>query len=151
LTGTAYSGYGNSLNNIINGNNYNNYLSGGDGNDTLVGGFGNDILTGGTDADKFVFNSRNEGIDTITDFISQQGDKLLVSASGFGGGLSLGALSSSQFTIGAAASDASDRFIYNSFTGGLFFDSDGTGTSSQVQFAKLSTGLNLIASDFVVV
>ncbi len=160
LTGTAYSGYGNSLNNSISGNSYNNYLSGGDGNDTLignagndtlVGGFGNDILTGGADADKFVFNSRYEGIDTITDFISQQGDKLLVSASGFGGGLNLGALFSSQFIIGSGASDTSDRFIYNSSTGGLFFDADGIGASSQVQFAKLSTGLNLISSDIVVV
>ena len=160
LTGTAYSGYGNTLNNTISGNNYNNYLSGGDGNDTLignagndtlVGGFGNDILTGGADADKFVFNSRYEGIDTITDFAWQQGDKLLVSASGFSGGLNLGALLSSQFIIGSGASDTSDRFIYNSSTGGLFFDADGIGASSQVQFAKLSTGLNLISSDIVVV
>jgi len=196
LTGSAYYGYGNSLNNSISGNSSNNYLwgssgndylygnagndylsggtgndrmyggtgddtltgssgndylSGWSGNDTLVGGFGNDTLTGGSDADKFAFNFRSEGIDTITDFSRVQGDKIQVSASGFGGGLNLGILRSYYFTTGSAASDTSDRFIYNSSTGGLFFDVDGTGSSRQVQFATLSSGLNLTSNDFIVV
>jgi len=196
LTGNAYYGYGNSLNNSISGNSSNNYLwgssgddylygnagndylsggtgndrmygstgddtlagssgndylSGWSGNDTLVGGFGNDTLTGGSDADKFAFNFRSEGIDTITDFSRVQGDKIQVSASGFGGGLNLGILDSYYFTIGSAASDTNDRFIYNSSTGGLFFDVDGTGRLGQVQFATLSSGLNLTSNDFVVV
>lgn len=162
LTGSsAIDGYGNSLNNRINGNAGNNYLSGRDGNDTLiggngndylVGGKGNDALTGGAGADNFAFNSPTEGIDTIKDFNLSEEDKIQVYAGGFGGGLTTtGSLSSSQFTIGSAATDALDRFIYNSSTGGLFFDSDGTGSLGQVQFATLSPGISLSSSDIYVI
>ncbi len=43
-------------------------LSGGSGDDNLLGGADNDTLTGGDGADTFIF-SRNEGFDTITDFV----------------------------------------------------------------------------------
>lgn len=43
-------------------------LVGGKGGDVLVGGKGVDVLTGGGGADLFVFNTLEEGIDTITDF-----------------------------------------------------------------------------------
>jgi Ca2+-binding RTX toxin-like protein len=46
LTGTAYSGSGNALNNLIIGNTSNNYLFAGDGNDTVYGGAGNDTIDG---------------------------------------------------------------------------------------------------------
>ena len=45
-------------------------LSGGNGADRLVGGGGADTLTGGFGADTFVFDSPNDGIKTITDFVS---------------------------------------------------------------------------------
>ncbi|NES25016.1 MAG: calcium-binding protein, partial [Symploca sp. SIO3E6] len=89
--------------------------------------------------------------DTITDFNSTQGDLIRVFASDFGGGLTVGRLDIDQFTIGSAATNASDRFIYNDTTGALFFDPDGTGTIGQVQFAQLSTGLALTNSDIFVV
>ena len=74
-----------------------------------------------------------------------------MSASGFGGGLTLGLLAADLFTIGSAATDGSDRFIYNSATGALSFDADGSGSLAQVQFATLSTGLNLTSRDILVV
>ncbi len=77
-------------------------------------------------------------------------DKIQVYASGFGSKLAIGSLSSSQFRIGEAATDARDRFIYNSSTGGLFFDADGAGGLGQTQIASLSTGLNLISSNISV-
>nr|WP_256500653.1 calcium-binding protein [Limimaricola litoreus] len=43
-------------------------LFGGKGADTLNGGRHNDVLTGGDGADLFVFRSRKEGNDVITDF-----------------------------------------------------------------------------------
>ena len=52
--------------------------------------------------------------------------------------------------MGKAASDASDRFIYNQSTGALFFDADGTGAIQQVQFAQLSTGLAITNADIFV-
>ncbi|MGF2013361.1 beta strand repeat-containing protein [Nostoc sp. DedVER01b] len=130
----------------------NNTLDGGSGNDTLIGGNGNDILIGGSGIDTFVFNSyNNEGVDTIYDF-NATNELIQVSASGFGGGLSIGSLQTSQFTIGTSATAIAQRFIYDDSTGGLFFDQDGSDTGfAQVKFAQLSTGLSLTNNNFVVV
>ena len=153
LTGSNnINGIGNELDNIIAGNDANNRLRGRSGNDTIlgnggsdriVGGSGNDILTGGDGADRFFRSYSTTGIDTITDFQVNE-DKLFFSASGFGGGLTAGAvLSSNQFTFGPDAWDASTRFIYDSKNGALFFDADGTGAIEQVQVATLSAGLEM--------
>jgi Ca2+-binding RTX toxin-like protein len=178
LTGNNnINGYGNSHNNWINGNSANNYLSGGDGNDrlagkagndqlyggegkdTLIGGSGNDILignsgndvlTGGEGFDQFLFHSPTEGIDRITDFNSSEGDKILVSCQGFSLDLVIGSLPENQFTIGSSATTESDRLIYDSSTGALFFDEDGSGALGQVQFATLASGLSLSSTDFSV-
>jgi Ca2+-binding RTX toxin-like protein len=120
-------------------------------NDILVGGLGNDTITGGAGGDQFTFNNLNEGLDTITDFLSSQGDKITVSAAGFGGGLAAGvSITAAQFVLGTTALNASNRFIYNTITGGLFFDGDGTGTLAAIQIATLSSKPTLTASDIVV-
>ncbi|WNF16728.1 FG-GAP-like repeat-containing protein [Microcystis aeruginosa] len=152
LTGTTnINGTGNTLNNVITGNSGNNILNGSDGNDTLIGGTGNDTLTGGAGGDQFTFNNRNEGIDTITDFLSSQGDKITVSAAGFGSGLAAGvAITAAQFVLGTTALNASNRLIYNTITGRLFFDGDGTGTLAAIQIATLSSKPTLTASDILV-
>ncbi|GBE72973.1 hypothetical protein myaer87_02000 [Microcystis aeruginosa NIES-87] len=152
LTGTTnINGTGNTLNNVITGNSGNNILNGSDGNDTLIGGTGNDTLTGGAGSDRFTFNNRNEGIDTITDFLSSQGDKIALSAAGFGSGLAAGvAITAAQFVLGTTALNASNRFIYNTITGRLFFDGDGTGTLAAIQIATLSSKPTLTASDILV-
>jgi Ca2+-binding RTX toxin-like protein len=160
LTGIdSINGIGNELNNIIAGNEANNFLYskqgsdillGNDGNDTLIGGLGDDTLTGGAGADKFVRKYSTTGIDIITDFTPGE-DLYCVSASGFGGDLlSKATITPEQFTIGAAAADENTRFIYNSTTGALFFDVDGTGSSEQVQIATLSTGLAMTSADILV-
>jgi Ca2+-binding RTX toxin-like protein len=66
-------------------------------------------------------------------------------------GLALGALSANAFHTGSAAADADDRIIYDSTTGHLFFDVDGTGPGAQIQFASLSNNLALTYSDFQVI
>ncbi|NES18762.1 MAG: calcium-binding protein, partial [Symploca sp. SIO3E6] len=76
-------------------------LIGDDGSNVFNGSKGDDLLTGGAGADKFNFSSFNQGIDTITDFDSTQGDRIQVSASGFGGGLTLGMLDTEEFTTGS--------------------------------------------------
>ena len=60
-------------------------------------------------------------------------------------------LSSSEFRIGSSAQDSNDFIIYNSATGALFYDADGAGGASQVQFAVLDPGLGLTASEFDIV
>ncbi|MEH1886249.1 MAG: calcium-binding protein [Nostoc sp.] len=129
----------------------NNTLDGGNGNDILVGGSGNDTLYGGAGTDIFAFNSYNQGINTISDF-NATNELIQVSASGFGGRLSTPSLQKSQFTIGASATTSAQRFIYDSTTGGLFFDRDGSAAGfTQVKFAQLSAGLSLTENNFVLV
>lgn len=160
LTGTNnINGFGNELDNSLTGNDANNWLFGkaGDdiilgemGSDRLIGGMGADTLTGGEGADFFIRKYKGGGIDTITDFNVAE-DTFMISASGFGAGLVDGAaITSGQFTIGAVAVDERDRLIYNSTTGALLFDADGTGSSQQVQIAQLATGLAMTADNIFV-
>ncbi|MFM6633136.1 MAG: LamG-like jellyroll fold domain-containing protein [Microcystis panniformis] len=126
-------------------------LTGTADNDILIGGLGNDTLTGGAGGDQFTFNNLNEGIDTITDFLSSQGDKITVSAAGFGGGLAAGvAITTAQFVLGTTALNASNRLIYNIINGVLSFDADGTNILVPVQIATLSSKPTLTASDILV-
>ena len=60
-------------------------------------------------------------------------------------------LNADAFHIGATAADAEDRIIYNSGTGALSFDADGTGGGGAIKFAQLTAGLALTNADFVVV
>jgi serralysin len=123
-------------------------MNGGSGNDYLYGGLGADVLTGGGSSDRFVFDtSLTGGIDRITDF-SHISDTIYLENAVFTALTSTGQISSSGFYIGTAAHDSSDRIIYNSSTGALLYDSDGTGSAAAVQFAVLGTGLGLTASDF---
>ncbi|RCJ16671.1 hypothetical protein A6S26_32865 [Nostoc sp. ATCC 43529] len=169
------------LKNASGGGNGNDSLNGGAGNDTLSANYsqGDNLLDGGNGNDSlsvlgdvFIYrgeacvnlvsgnNTLNGGAgddNLVTEF--SDGNNLLVgneviriSAVGFGGGLSAGVLSASQFKIGASATTTTQRFIYNSTTGGLFFDQDGSaGGFAQVQFALVATGLPLTNTNFVVV
>ncbi|MEH2002619.1 MAG: calcium-binding protein [Nostoc sp.] len=151
---------GTQFDDLIVGNNGSDTLSASnDGNDTIIGGVGNDILTGnsndsligGDGTDTFAFYSYYGGIDTIYDFDTTN-ELIQVSAIGFGDGLSIGSLKTSQFTIGTSATTSNQRFIYNSATGGLYFDLDGSASGfTQVQFAQLSGGLSVTEKNFVVV
>ena len=62
-----------------------NRIIGRGGADRIEGGAGADVLTGSGSADVFVWRTRSEGGDRITDFSSA--DFLEFSAAGFGGGL----------------------------------------------------------------
>ncbi|MCC5624115.1 calcium-binding protein [Nostoc sp. CHAB 5715] len=121
------------------------------GNNTLNGGTGNDTLIGGSGTDTFVFNSFNEGIDSLYDF-NATNELIQVSAAGFDCRLSIGSLKASQFTIGTSATTSTQRFIYDFTTGALYFDRDGSGGSfTQIQFAQLFGGVSLTENNFVVV
>jgi len=68
LSGTAYFGVGNDLDNLMLGSTRDNILLGGGGNDTLDGGAGQDILWGQAGADIFVIR-KGTGTDIIADFM----------------------------------------------------------------------------------
>jgi Ca2+-binding RTX toxin-like protein len=135
---------------ILIGNLANDVIDGGDGNDLIVGGDAADVLTGGADFDKFQYFTPTEGGDLIKDFTVGE-DKITILASGFGGGLSVGTLSSSRFVLGTAALDADDRFIYNNRTGLLFFDQDGNAGFTQQLLATLTNLPALSANSIVIV
>ena len=139
----AIHGTGNGLANIIVGNARNN---------TLNGALGNDTLTGGGGSDNFLFNSKLNAltnVDTIVDF-NVPADTIRLDNAIFKG-LKAGTLEAAAFFKGAAAHDATDRIIYNSANGKLFFDNNGNAAGGAIHFATLKPGLDLTNADFVVV
>ena len=143
LTGSgAINGTGNAAANTIIGNGAAN---------SIDGGLGNDILTGGAGSDKFNFSTALSGnIDKITDYDVAQDSVRLENA--VFTGLAEGVLSASAFAANASgnAADASDRIIYETDTGRLFFDADGNGAAAKVQFATIGANLAVTSADFFV-
>jgi hypothetical protein len=110
------------------------------GNDVLDGGTANDTLIGGAGSDTFVFSTAlAANRDTVQDFAPGV-DKLRLDDDIFTA-LTPGVLSADAFASGrglVAAQDATDRIIYNTTTGGLYYDADGAGGTAALQFAVLS-------------
>lgn len=178
----AISGYGNVLANTLTGNNAANVLDGKGGNDILLGKLGNDILigrdgddtisgggnsdylfgrdgndtlTGGRGADTFVFDCALNSAtnrDIITDF-SHANDTVRLDRTIFTK-FATGTLLSTQFRASSTgnALDRNDFFLYNTSTGALLYDADGSGAGAAVRFATLAnTPTNVSYNDFVVV
>jgi uncharacterized delta-60 repeat protein len=185
LTGAnAINGSGNGLNNVLTGNSAANTLSGlagadtlngndgsdtlnggadadtmkgGAGNDTLNGGLGNDVLTGGTGNDFFVFDTAlgaGTNLDTIQDY-SAAADTIRLENGIFTQLATTGVLGAANFKVGTAAADANDFIVYNSSTGALYYDADGSGAGAATQFATVyasgTTPASLSAGEFVVI
>lgn len=116
-------------------------LIGSSHDDTITGGSGNDTLTGGSGSDKFVFNTTpniNTNHDIITDF-KHGTDILQLSKTAFP---LITNWKMNEFYSGAnavAAHDSSDRIIYNTTTGNLYYDQDGSGSAPLVLVALIGT------------
>jgi Ca2+-binding RTX toxin-like protein len=140
---------GNSGDNILRGFEGMDNLSGGAGNDRLYGGADTDILTGGGGSDLFVFDTAGgwSNNDLIKDF-SVEDDLIVLSAAIFG--FTVGSLDAANFAIGAATSNV-PTMIYNSTSGQLAFDSNGSASGGLINVATFSANPDLSASDFVIV
>lgn len=174
LTGAQNTGYGmdklvsiedvttGSGDDLLTGNGQANAMNGGFGNDTIVGGGGNDTingdggddrLTGGAGQDVFVFDSElaTGSFDRITDF--NVADDTIQLENAIFTTLGAGSLAASAFVANASgqATHATDRIIYETDTGNLYYDADGNGFGAAVQFATLASGLALTAADFFVI
>ena len=138
-------------NDQLNGGDGDDRLFGGTGNDVLRGQDGNDFLNGGAGADRFVFSNPlgANNVDTIDDFTVGD-DTIVLNVSIFSQLTAGGLLSGDNFTTGSAAQDADDFIVYNSATGELFYDADGSGSGEAVLFARVDAGTNLSATDFLV-
>ncbi len=145
---------GTSANNLFRGYGGADTLSGGAGADNLGGGTGIDRLTGGLGDDWFVFLTRGDGGDTITDFrgVAGDNDRFQIAAA-FGGGLVAGALAASQFQSRAdnLAQDGNDRFIFRTADATLWFDSNGNGAGGLTLVADLQTGAVVTAADILLI
>jgi Ca2+-binding RTX toxin-like protein len=114
-------------NDLLVGSGYNgDTMIGGAGNDTLVSGQGPDSMTGGLGADVFVIDY---GPDRITDFQSGVDhirlDGRAMPDLGAGGDF---APNDERFYSAAGATsghDATDRLVYDTSTGNLYYDADG--------------------------
>jgi Ca2+-binding RTX toxin-like protein len=132
-------------------------LIGGAGDDRLTGDRGYDQLTGGEGRDVFVFENftpKTLGRDTITDF--EVGIDKIELNHGVFSKLSVGGLGTGDFAIvenKMMASRSSAAIVYDSTSGNLFYNSNGTdrGFGDGTTIAKLSSQPNLSASDFTVV
>lgn len=128
------------------------YLTGDAGADLLVGGAGADTLIGGVGADRFILDQPPGGanVDILAGFEVDL-DLIFLSRADFAGLGPIGALAAARFHIGAGAADASDRIIYDSGTGFLWYDRDGTGPLAKVKIAEMNAGLALDAGDFRII
>ena len=142
---TAIDLRGNGLTQTVQGNNGANRLNGMAGSDTLTGNGG---------ADVFIFSTALGpiNVDTITDY-NVAADRIEIDNAAFVG-LAAGALGAAAFNFNLTgfAADASDRITYETDTGFLWFDRDGTGGAFvRVCFADLAGGLAMTAGEFTVV
>ncbi|MEZ0318207.1 MAG: beta strand repeat-containing protein [Methylophilaceae bacterium] len=138
----------------LDGGTGNDTLYGGRSGDYLIGGEGNDLIEGYLGNDIFVFNTALDSlnnVDTITDF-STSADKLQLSQNIFTV-LNVGLLSANDFVSNSSGSaqDASDRILYNTNTGALYYDADGNGVGVAYKFAVLTGHPDLHASDINIV
>lgn len=158
-----FTGVGNGSANVILGGSGNDKLSGGGGNDILLGDAGNDTLTGGTGVDLlvggagndvFVFNAaiRASNADVIDGFSTGLDDlrfnNAIFTKIGKDGAMSANAFAAGNFTSGQ---DTSDRLIYNTSTGQLFYDADGSKAGGSVLVATLADAPTLLAADIQVI
>jgi len=156
---------GNQVANTLFGGAANDVLDGHEGNDTLIGGGGQDTLTGGLGRDTFVFDlplptgaaSSTPIFDTITDFTHAQADHIQLSKAVYAGlvGAAGSVLTADEFYAAAGATsahDATDHLIYNTTTGALYYDADGTGSGAAIEIALLGTATHpaLVFSDILV-
>ncbi len=165
---SAFHGTGNGLANNLTGSKGANSLSGlagddvifgAEGKDVLNGGAGVDRLTGGLGNDVFVFASRAEAGDVLSDFhnISGDNDRLEIRAAAFGGGLKAGAqVLASQFQMaddnvlrGTAERDV--RFIWEQDATKLWFDQNGSLAGGLTLVADLQDGASLSRNDLTLV
>ena len=148
LTGTdAISGSGNSLANTIVGNSAANFIDGGGGADRLRGNGG---------ADTFVFSSglSSANVDQIVDF-KHVDDVIALDDAAFAGlspGMSFTADMLRMAGGASIATTANQRIVYDTSSGSLFYDRDGSGTTyTAIKFATLMGAPTIDHTDFMVI
>jgi len=139
----------------LTGTRFADWLRGDAGANVLTGSAGNDTLRGGAGEDGFCFESPldpSANFDRISDFAAGV-DTILLDHDVFSRLWHKGALSAANFRASAsgAAQDANDYVLYDTDSGRLSYDADGSGAQAAVAFAVLVGQPEVTAEDFVVV
>ena len=157
LTGNdlVQSIFGNDDANKLVGLGGNDELKGSDGNDRLYGGLGNDTLVGGAGKDQFFFDTKpnaSTNHDVIADFknLSENNDTIYLDDAIFTTLVNRELGGAFQQNTTGLATQADDRIIYETDTGNLFYDSNGTAAGGSVLFATLTGHPTITVSDFIV-
>jgi Ca2+-binding RTX toxin-like protein len=156
LTGAVLSGEGGD--DTIIGGAFHDHLSGGTGNDRISGGRGNDSIDlghgGGSDVVVFDVAPMEANADGVTNFVSGQDtiqlDNQVFVNLGPAGRFSAG---DERFFAGAGATsgqDASDRVIFNTTTGQIWYDADGSG-AGEARLIGGFGGSSIAATDIEVI
>lgn len=158
---------GNVFGDTLSGGAGNDYIDGGAGNDTIGGGVGSDRIMGGIgadtlfgegDPDAYIYRGVGDSGDTIIGFETyalrgSNNDHLEFWRSGFlaANQANLGQLDPNRFVAGQATL-ATGQFLFDTNTGRLFWDGDGTGTAQTPVLLLTVQGVNnLSASDIFLV
>jgi len=147
--------FGNGGRDVLVGDSGNDLLNGGGGADRLIGGIGRDTLIGGGGPDQFVFDIGRAfrrspmGVDVIQDF--RRPDKIVLDRTTFTA-FRNNTISFQSVRNVAQARNSQALITYVRSTGALYYNQNGSrrGFGQGGQFADLSNGLNLTASDFIV-
>ena len=131
-------------------------LQGGDGDDWLQAGGWSDTMTGGAGADSFVWaETGSNNRDTVTDFQSGMDELLLdnatLAALGANGAWGAG---DGRFWAAAGATsghDGDDRLVYNTTSGNLYYDADGSGAGAAQVVATFTGAPGIAATDITVI
>lgn len=138
-------------NDEVQGSRFNDKLAGFAGDDLLNGGQGKDFLTGGTGADTFQFTDfGSRHFDTVTDFVRGT-DKIQLDSTIF---TQLpDALTADILVVGtkAKAIDSADRLLFDTGSGTLSYDADGSGKGKAQVIAKLTGVKDFDITDILLV
>lgn len=142
---------GSAFNDVLSGTAVSNLLNGGDGADILSGGLGHDTLIGGAGGDYFMFRTAASAtnIDEVDDFETGI-DHIYIDDAIFTRAGHRGFLDTARFVTGAMALDADDRILYDSTTGDLIYDANGSAAGGTRVFAHLDIGLSLSSADIYI-
>ena len=116
----------------------------------VYGGLGSDTFSGSSGVEYIHFDTAigNGDADTLLLFNSMK-DKVVLHHDIFEQ-IGVGTLTSTAFVKGTTAADADDRIIYDSATGSLYYDADGSGSAQQILFAHITPTSGFGAANFVI-
>jgi Ca2+-binding RTX toxin-like protein len=137
----------------LTGSNTDQTILGNNGANRLDGKGGEDTLRGFGGADTFIFSTKltSANVDTILDFNVAQ-DTIELESAIFTGLTQGSFISEDQFAANTSgfATAADQRIIYETDTGNLYFDANGSAAGGRVLFGVVSTNLALTSDDFFV-